>query len=1016
MATDLIASTDELNQLLRRLADRERVRSEATVQADVRQLLLTGGLGLGDHDLDVQLETQVGDRRRIDVEVGFTVIEVKKDLRNQGIGRAAEEQLAGYVAARAAQTGQRYVGVLTDGREWRAYHERDGKLVDVTAHVVNPTRPDGIALLFWLEGVLASRQGVPSTPNEIKTRLGATSPSYALDRATLAALYADHGASETVRLKRQLWSRLLRSALGTQFTDDDELFLEHTLLVNSAEIIAHLVVGLDVTNMQPASLLGGQRFDLAAIYGVVEHDFFDWVLEVPHGGDFVRTLARRLSRFDWTNVEHDVLKVLYESVIGSETRKQLGEYYTPDWLAEQVVSTAVTDPLNQRVLDPACGSGTFLFHAARRYLDAAATAGISLERSLSGLTDHVLGVDLHPVAVTLARVTYLLAIGRERLLAPDRGAITVPVYLGDSVQWIQRRDLFTEEHLVVPTGRGDQLFDAEFRFPDRFLADAARFDRLVSTLADQAAKQVTPGRDTALPTGLLHRLAVSEEDRPVVEENYRLLCRLNDEGRDHIWSYYIRNLARPAWLARPENRVDILIGNPPWLSYRHMPEDMQIAFRRMSETRQLWHGREVATQQDLSALFVARTAQQYLSEGGSFAFVMPNAVLDRRYYAGFRAGYYPDAKDPIAVKFTGSWDLRRLRPHFFPRGAAVVFGQRSTTQFGTPLPLKTTRWTGQLPRGTDTWDAVREHVTQGENDLSVHDGDTPGSPYGPRFANGATIFPRVLFMVEIQPSGPLGLAAGRQSVRSARSSTEKMPWKELQSLEGVVETEFIRPILLGESVLPFRVLAPKYAVLPLETAKLLDGEHPHLDRYPGLADWWRRAEQLWLYHRSSDRLTLRDQLNFRQKLTDQLPTPPLRVVYGKAGMHVCAALVENPTAVIDHTLYWGAVSSRGEGFYLCALLNSPAITDLVRPLMSYGKDERHIDKHVWKLPIPLFDGSNPAHRRLSDLGRKCADLVADLDLGDSGNFVTLRRRIRSVLAADPSAAEINEIVLGLLST
>ncbi|HKR52598.1 MAG TPA: N-6 DNA methylase, partial [Pseudonocardiaceae bacterium] len=97
----------------------------------------------------------------------------------------------------------------------------------------------------------------------------------------------------------------------------------------------------------------------------------------PHGGDFVRTLARRLSRFDWTNVEHDVLKVLYESVIGSETRKQLGEYYTPDWLAEQVVSTAVTDPLNQRVLDPACGSGTFLFHAVRRYLNAAAAAGIS---------------------------------------------------------------------------------------------------------------------------------------------------------------------------------------------------------------------------------------------------------------------------------------------------------------------------------------------------------------------------------------------------------------------------------------------------------------------------------------------------------------------------------------------------------------------------------------------------------------------------------------------------------------
>lgn len=103
----MISSTDEFGQLLRRLADRDRVRSEATVQADVRQLLLSGDLGLGDHDLDVKLETQLGDRRRIDVEVGCTVIEVKKDLRKASVARDARDQLANYVATRAAQTAAR---------------------------------------------------------------------------------------------------------------------------------------------------------------------------------------------------------------------------------------------------------------------------------------------------------------------------------------------------------------------------------------------------------------------------------------------------------------------------------------------------------------------------------------------------------------------------------------------------------------------------------------------------------------------------------------------------------------------------------------------------------------------------------------------------------------------------------------------------------------------------------------------------------------------------------------------
>lgn len=74
-------------------------------------------------------------------------------------------------------------------------------------------------------------------------------------------------------------------------------------------------------------------------------------MAVDGGSAFVRTLARRLSRFVWDDVEHDVMKVLYESVIAPDTRHRLGECYTPDWLAASVVDETVTDPLGQRVLD-----------------------------------------------------------------------------------------------------------------------------------------------------------------------------------------------------------------------------------------------------------------------------------------------------------------------------------------------------------------------------------------------------------------------------------------------------------------------------------------------------------------------------------------------------------------------------------------------------------------------------------------------------------------------------------------
>jgi len=1003
----------ELNVVLCRIARRDRVRSEATLQADIRQLLLMADFGLTDEDLDVDLETPIGDGRRIDVELGCVAIEVKKNLDRPGIVKSATKQLAGYVKARTERSGQHYLGILTDGADWRAYHLMGDRLVEITRYIVNASRPHAMGFFFWLEGVLATGHGITPTPGEIGRRLGAESTSHAVDRAALAALYAEHAHTPTVVLKRQLWAQLLRSALGTQFIDDDNLFIEHTLLMNTADVIAHLVAGLDVLDLEPATILSGQRFDRAQILGVVESDFFDWTIEVPGGAPFVRSLARRVARFDWSRVEHDVLKVLYESIIGRDTRKRMGEYYTPDWLAEHIVDKCVRRPLGQRVLDPACGSGTFLFHAVRRYLAAAEKSDISLEQALTSLSSHVIGIDLHPVAVALARVTYLLAIGHERLIRPDRGAVTVPVYLGDSMQWRERLDLFTEDHLKISAGYGESLYEDILRFPEKMLTDAARFDRLVASLASLAAKPRDRGAVPSL-SALFRRLAVASEDKPIISETFAVMCRLHDEDRNHIWNYYIRNLARPAWLAMVDNRVDVVLGNPPWLSYRHMPAEMQVLFQQLSKDRGLWHGRQVATQQDLSALFVTRVVQQYLKVHGIFGFVLPNAALDRDYYRGFRSGWYQDPVEPTAVEFTMPWDLRRLRPHFFTRGSCVIFGRRTGYSQRKELPRIVQRWSGLLPADESSWTVVRNCVERAKASLADDSDGDPVSDYATRFAAGATIVPRVLFVVDAGSTGPLGLGGGRRAVRSSTSSYEKQPWKELGRLEGVVEAEFVRPVLLGENIVPFRVLNAREAVLPIIGNSLAESADPRLDYYPGLLEWWQQAEYTWMEHRSSERLTLNERLDFHSGITNQLSPTRFRVVYGKSGMHVAAALVDEDLSIIDHTLYWGAVGSRDEGNFLCTVINSPVVTELVRPLMSYGKDERHIDKQLWRLPIPSFDLDDVTHRKLARLGAELTDEIAALPLNDA-NFVTLRRRVREFLADHRTATEIDRLVRQLVS-
>lgn len=1005
----------DLKALVADLADRRGAgRTEADVQSSIKVLLLAAPFNLADADLldrTVFLEAQSGGGHRIDVELGSTVIEVKKDLTVGNVLSDAVEQLAGYVKQREATVAHRYVGLLTDGTDWHLYHLDGDDLSLVTSHHVDAGSPNVEALLLWLEGVLATTSKLRPTPKEIERRLGARSSGHALDAVDLAALYEQHRDDPTVKLKRELWGRLLTTALGTAFEDSDELFVNHTLLVLSAECIAHALIGWDLSDpaLTPRGICSGAGFAEAQIFNVVEADFFDWPVEVEGGDRFVRTLARRLSRFAWREAERDVMKVLYESVISTEQRHSLGEYYTPDWLADRVVDYVIKDSLDMRVMDPACGSGTFLFHAVSRYLAAAEAGGVPRREALGGVCDHVYGIDVHPVAVAFARVTYLLAMGD----LTDRPQLSIPVYLGDSVQWNQEENLLTADALTIDTSTSPAtLFAEPLRFPRRLLDDPGSFDRLVSEMADLAT---TRRKTTRLPslTATFKRYRVADEDQTTLVDTFRTMCDLNDAGRNHIWGYFIRNLARPVWHARPENRVDALIGNPPWLSYRFMPASMQATFRRMTTERGMWAGSAVATHQDLSALFVVRAAELYLRPGGRFGFVMPLATLSRRQFAGFRVGEFQPPTEHTRLAFDEPWDLHTVKPSIFPVPPSVVFGRRSDS--AGPLGGEGVPWSGRVPKHNATWAEAKPGLTIGSTASSVPDGGAR-SPYASKFSQGATVVPRMLFVVDDAPSSPLGAGPGRRAVRSRRSANEKQPWKMLPPLVGNVEDQFIFPMHLGETIAPFRLQQPLEVIIPWVDDELLDAEDERLDEYPGLAQWWRAAVDAWQLNRSSTRLSLLDQLNFMRKFTQQFPAPPARVVYTKGGMYLAAARIDDPRVVIDHTLYWAPVSGPEEGRYLTAIFNSDSFTLAIRRFQARGEhNPRHFDKYIFRIPFPRFDPADGLHMELVSAAEHAEEVSSAVVLSKM-SFQAQRRKIRGCLMDDGAAKALDQLVARLLGT
>lgn len=1017
--------------LITRLASPEATgRTEADIQSDIKTLLTTA-----DFDLDTpRLEEQIGDgsRRRIDIATGATVIEVKKRLTNDTADADYINQLAGYVTTRMSQDGSRYNGILTDGKTWWLFEQSpaDSSFVRRSTFELAPGAT-GVGLVEWLQAVLATRSNISPTHANIESLLGASSPAYGQDVAYLLDLYDQVRTNPTVGLKRDLWARLLRSALGTGFdADNDKLFIDHTLLVVEASVIGHAVMGLPLDDLiqRPERLLSGDEFRQAGIYNVIESGFFDWILLADGGQKYLARTVKRIQMFDWSDIDHDALKILYESVINADVRKGMGEYYTPDWLAEGVTAKVLDNPLEQSALDPACGSGTFLFQAIRRIITAAEAAGWDSPTIVEHVQNHVFGLDIHPVSVLLARVTYLLALGEH---LHDRGDVWVPVHLGDSMQWYQPGD--HEENVFTINTDGVDLADVQdatlfsiartLAFPLNSLGDTDTFDQLVTAMTDRAKEHTDPAAPRPEVDSVLKRFGITPntEDYTLLAETFTTLCDLNAEGRDSIWGFYIRNQVRPLWLSMPGRRVDVLIGNPPWVAYRYMTPDLQEKYRAFANRYNLWHGGAVATQQDLVGLFITRSVAKYLNDGGTFGFVTPLAVLSRKAYEGFRAGRWGTY---LRGEFTETWDLDQMRPHgFFPVPSAVVFGTRHTFHDPTKVNeepacgFPSTKKVLSGLRVRNDWPATYEAltVTEAKNiELGTDAGER--SPYNEVVVNGATIFPRMLFFVEeqTQTTSRLGRAQGTTTVESYRTSLEKEPWKSQPSWSATLPSRYVFDVHLGSTLVPFGLLEPWRAVLPIDRQQLMD-EQQISNANNGLRDWWRDVSQRWEDNKTKQsKLSLMDNLDYQRKLSKQLNAVKHRVVYTASGNTIAAARLANPRALTEHALYWLPASGEGEAKYLTAILNAPVTTEMVAVYQSRGLfGGRHIDKNVWRLPIPKFDPADPLHMQLVDLADKAEEVAAGVDAGTYG-FQKHRRLVRDALATAGITGPLNAAVKTLL--
>ncbi len=788
--------------------------------------------------------------------------------------------------------------------------------------------------------------------------------------------------------------------------------------------------GVDIEQLalgDPADLLLGRRFQGdTGLQGGVESDFFAWPAEAG-GLPALRALAGRVARFDWPRVPPDVAAILYETIIPPDERRQLGEYYTPHWLARAMVREVVTDPLDQKVLDPACGSGTFVAEAVTHFIAAAENAPLDAREVLDWLRLSIAGIDVHPVAVHLARAAWVLAARPAIEAAANAGysgAIAAPVYLGDALQMRFRTgDMFAEQEVTIQV---EDDANSQLVFPVSLVDRAETFDPLMGDIADYVER----GQDPMLA---LDDHGITDcGERETMKATIATLQRLHGEGRDHIWAYYTRNLVRPVALAR--RKVDVIIGNPPWLNYNSTTNTLRRALETLCKNQYgIWAGGRYATHQDVAGLFFARCVDLYLKLGGTIGMVMPHSALQTGQYSKWRGGKWLSSFDSVLVDFgwKTAWDLERLEPNtFFPVPASVVFAARvDESDAESPLAGEVERWLGKAGAP----DVKRERVAI--TDTSVGG----GSPYDGYSRLGAILYPRCLLFVN-ETENPAIVRAGQTvTVNPRRGSQDKRPWRDLDLTaitQQTVEAAHLFDVYLGETVAPYVTLDPLKALLPMKRTDRSIAKSGEADGVGGvrvaslerrMRERWQTVNRLWEENKSSvNKLDLRGQFDYWGHLSAQLEwrrdpgDRPVRVLYTKSGKPT-ATLLNDDDAVIDHKLFWIACKDVQEANYLLAIINSDTLYESVMPLMSKGQfGARDLQKHLWKLPIPEFDAADPLHLAVSRAGRAAAEAaareLAALRQTRSKLTVTIaRRELRKWLRESEEGRAVEEAVRELLS-
>ena len=420
------------------------------------------------------------------------------------------------------------------------------------------------------------------------------------------------------------------------------------------------------------------------------------------------------------------------------------------------------------------------------------------------------------------------------------------------------------------------------------------------------------------------------------------------------------------------NSFDLVIGNPPWLTYKDLQvKEYQIKIRELSDNLGIKPPSQYITHIELAAIFFYAIPLRFLKKNATVFFVMPRSVIDGDHCHKFRAF-------SIFNKNLEIWDFPNH--YFFNINhiclKAEYFGKNNSFLIEDRYPIKTKIFNENLELREEKYYSSLKIEKNGAKLLLPIEKlksviNLEKSPYKDKFFQGATLVPRTLTFFEKnkKKNGNL-IISSDPDVLSRAKARWKFKFKEKE-----IEQRFQFQTFLNLDLVPFFIKRKRYVFLPIN--EQFDFYLDFLKNYPKAFKFYSEMNNIYKKNKkqTSKINTLYENLNYWNKLKKQIYNKSYIVVYNASGSNLKAAIINNEKkrVIIGSENYYFSSNNENEVYYLSAILNDPNLSKKIKII----KSSRHIHKRPFLFPIPIYDKNNIIHQKLARTGKKCELLVND---------------------------------------